>query len=379
MSYPQKPDDNYALRDYNFGELDTKKLPMNEYLFKNGYKNAEESENESVPDAHNKNWFSDMVHRNLRYTQQVAEENKLQLETKVATPTSIGQIKVGYGLEITPGGVLSVVKKVAEDANVISYDLPVGCYMLWGGKNLPEYFIEPIDQELSRETYSDLWEYATANDLVADGNEIVDGKLYGIGDGSTTFKVFDIRDNFIKIATDNKTAFQEEAGLPNITGQFAVGRCTNNYGSGAFNKTSNSGAFSNYGNASDGGRYDFDASRSSQVYGKSPTVTPKNIALRLILKAQPTPPTNVVPTGTILSYTGSTAPDGFIIGNGAELSRTTFSRLYNWASANNLIKNQSEIPSTPHAYFGNGDGSTTFTIPNLRGTLVEPMIPILKY
>lgn len=365
MAYPtNKPSGNYTLRDYDFATNDTNKLPMDEYLFKNGYKNADESEIESVPDAHNQNWLFDVLHRNLRYTMDVAEENKNQLNTKLATPTSIGQIKVGYGLEVTSNGVLSVTKGIAEDANIISYDLPVGSYMLWSGKNTPEYFIEPAGQTLLRKSYPELWEFAQANDLV--------GTLFGKGDGSTTFTVTDIRGNFISIANSNdKVGKFTEAGLPNITGSiFAPMRAQNTSptGDGAFTARSIGEGWCGY-TRDDGvnASYSFDASRSSSVYSKSTTVTPANWGLKLILKALPTPPSNAVPTGTILDYTGLTAPDGYIIANGAELSRTTFSKLYQWALANNLIVNKANIPSTAHGYYGTGDGSKTFTIPDLRG------------
>ena len=39
MAYPTKTTDNYSLRDYDFAVNDANKLPMDEYLFKNGYKN----------------------------------------------------------------------------------------------------------------------------------------------------------------------------------------------------------------------------------------------------------------------------------------------------------------------------------------------------
>lgn len=366
MAYPtDKPTGNYSLRDYDFATLDSNKLPMDEYLFKNGYKNADESEIESVPDAHNQNWLFDVLHRNLRYTQQVAEENKLQLQTKLATPTSIGQVKIGYGLEITSNGVLSVAKQIAEDANIISYDLPVGSYMLWAGNNPPEYFIEPSGQTLLRNSYPELWQFAQDNGLV--------GKLFGEGDGSTTFTVTDIRGNFISIANSNTKVGQfTEAGLPNITGN--VGRW---YFQDGRAEQLNSGAFASLGTTSVGqgsgtgymhtNGASFNASRSSSVYGKSTTVMPANWGLKIILKALPTPPVNAVPVGTILDYSGASAPDGYIIANGAELSRTTFSRLYQWAVANNLMKEQSSIPTTAHCYYGTGDGSTTFTIPDLRG------------
>ena len=371
MAYPQdKPTGEYALRDYNFGTNDTKKIPMDEYLFKNGYKNADESKVESVPDAHNANWLYDVLHRNLRYTQQLAEENKNQLETKLATPTSIGQVKIGYGLEITSNGVLSVTKSVAEDANIISYDLPVGSYMLWAGNNTPEYFIEPSGQTLLRSAYPELWQFAQDNNLV--------GKLFGAGDGSTTFTVTDIRGNFISIANSNsKVGVFTQAGIPNITGSIdpwshhssaSIG--TRN-GSGSLYSTG-SGRIMSRGETGTGTLgIGFDASRSNSIYGKSNTVTPANWGLKLILKALPTPPSNAVPTGSILTYTGLSAPDGYIIANGAELSRTTFSKLYQWAVSNNLVANQGNIPRTAHGYFGTGNGSTTFTIPDLRGVFTR--------
>lgn len=358
MAYPdEKPSGIYALRDYNFAVNDVDKLPIDEYLFKNGYKNADESEIYSVPDAHNVNWYYDVLQRNLRYTLDTAEENKNLLANKVATPTSIGQVKIGYGLEVTEGGVISVSKRIAENAQIISYDLPVGSYMLWSGKNTPEYFIEPQGQTLLRAEYPELWQFAQDNELV--------GKLFGTGDGSTTFTVTDIRNSFIKIAnSDANTGVHTNAGLPNITG-YINGCSEENQGiGGAF--YANGMASGSSGGGRDVNAY-FDASRSSSIYGNSNTVTPDNWGLKIILKALPTPPSNAVPTGTILDYTGLNAPDGYLIANGAEISRSTFSQLYQWAVANGLIIPQENIPTTAHGYFGSGDGSTTFTIPDLRG------------
>ena len=358
MAYPtNKPSGNYKLRDSDFAELDSKKIPMDKSLWKTGYKNAEESEVESVPDAHEQNWLFDVLHRNLKYTQETAEENKRLLESKVATPTSIGQVKIGYGLEITSNGVLSVSKSVAEDANIISYDLPVGSYMLWSGKNTPEYFIEPSGQTLLRSSYPELWRFAQDNDLV--------GSLFGEGDGLTTFTVTDIRGNFISIANSNdKVGKFSDVVYPNVTvpcqdwgvagGSFGApeqGRIV--VGSGI---TENKEALES-----------LRVAGKNRVASVSGDIAPANWGLKLILKALPTPPSNAVPTGTILDYTGSVAPDGYIIANGAELSRSTFSQLFQWAVANNLIKDQSTIPTTAHGYYGTGDGSTTFTIPDLRG------------
>lgn len=56
-----------------------------------------------------------------------------------------------------------------------------------------------------------------------------------------------------------------------------------------------------------------------------------------------------VPTGSILPYGGSTAPEGYLICNGGTISRTTYANLFY------------VIGTT----FGAGDGSTTFNLPNL--------------
>lgn len=55
-------------------------------------------------------------------------------------------------------------------------------------------------------------------------------------------------------------------------------------------------------------------------------------------------------TGDIKIHTTSTVPNGWLLCNGAGVSRTTFSALF------------AEIGST----YGDGDGSTTFNIPDLR-------------
>ena len=57
--------------------------------------------------------------------------------------------------------------------------------------------------------------------------------------------------------------------------------------------------------------------------------------------------------GAIIPYTGTTAPNGYMICDGTAISRTTYAELF------------SVIGTT----FGAGDGSTTFNIPNLKGKI----------
>jgi microcystin-dependent protein len=61
-----------------------------------------------------------------------------------------------------------------------------------------------------------------------------------------------------------------------------------------------------------------------------------------------------IPVGTIVQYAGNTAPDGWLLCYGQEISRTTYSELF------------SAIGET----FGAGNGSTTFNIPDCRGRII---------
>ncbi len=61
------------------------------------------------------------------------------------------------------------------------------------------------------------------------------------------------------------------------------------------------------------------------------------------------------PTGSVISYAGSTAPQGWLMCNGAAVSRTIYADLF------------AMIGTT----YGVGDGSTTFNIPDLRGVFVR--------
>lgn len=59
----------------------------------------------------------------------------------------------------------------------------------------------------------------------------------------------------------------------------------------------------------------------------------------------------IAPTGTVLPFAGSTAPEGWLLCDGTAKSRTTYANLF-------------AVISTT---YGVGDGSTTFNIPDMRG------------
>src|SRR5690606_11476130 len=59
------------------------------------------------------------------------------------------------------------------------------------------------------------------------------------------------------------------------------------------------------------------------------------------------------PAGVLSAYAGDTAPFGWLLADGSEVSRTTYSKLF------------AAISDT----YGAGDGSTTFNLPDLRGRI----------
>lgn len=62
----------------------------------------------------------------------------------------------------------------------------------------------------------------------------------------------------------------------------------------------------------------------------------------------------LMPTASLMPYAGSSAPTGYLLCDGAAISRTTYSDLFGIIGLT----------------YGVGDGSTTFNIPDLRGRVI---------
>jgi len=63
----------------------------------------------------------------------------------------------------------------------------------------------------------------------------------------------------------------------------------------------------------------------------------------------------LMPTGTVLHFAGSSAPTGWLLCDGAAVSRTTYATLFALLSTT----------------YGVGDGSTTFNVPNTSGIFIS--------
>ena len=64
---------------------------------------------------------------------------------------------------------------------------------------------------------------------------------------------------------------------------------------------------------------------------------------------------NAVPAGTVNAYAGASAPTGYLVADGSAISRTTYPNLF----------------TAIGVMYGNGNGSTTFNLPNYNGQFLR--------
>ena len=152
---------------------------------------------------------------------------------------------------------------------------PVGSLISYMGNHAPDGYLPCNGQVYNISEYSDLAEQIK--------KEFGKYNYYG-GNGTTTFATPNLTGKFLK--GSNQAGVSQEAGLPNISGAFHVYAWGSAHSTGAFDNaikarnqlTSGTTPEFNY------HEYEFDASRSSSIYGKSTTVTPENMSVLYCIK-----------------------------------------------------------------------------------------------
>lgn len=261
--------------------------------------------------------------------------------------------------------------------------------------NIPSGGIPYCGQEVTRETYKALWEWASARNLIKSESEwqsihaSQNGNVpyYSSGNGSTTFRMPKIVGYVRGASSQSESGSYVAEGLPNIEGRFApvIHDFHANTAGGAFAGSS----YESYIGMRQGNLvgdvatqtvygFDFNASFYNSIYGNSDHVTPETSVVLFgvfafgeitnagALDAEtlanglarveanlPKAVTSVV--GSVIAYASNSAPDGFLLCNGAAVSRTTYSDLFQ------------KIGTT----YGGGDGSTTFNLPNLTDRFIQ--------
>ena len=147
---------------------------------------------------------------------------------------------------------------------------PVGTIIMYAANTMPEGYLLCDGSAVSRTNYAELFK--------------VIGTTWGAGDGSTTFNLPNAVGRFPEGAAT--AGGYIEAGLPNITATFTTVASNNHNGSGAIVLASqyNTRIVATGQNDTWGKVLDFNAYRSSLVYGSSTTVQPPTIIYRHLIK-----------------------------------------------------------------------------------------------
>jgi hypothetical protein len=191
---------------------------------------------------------------------QVMNDNFEYLDNKISSVSEV----VGSNNSAVYSSIASINSLISSTADKLR---PIGQPLIRLDDTIFEDEIRLEGAEVSRTTYSVLFEKY--------------GVLYGAGDGTTTFKLPDFR---------NRTLWGADsfgyisAGLPNITGYLDVFTSNGVQQNGALSKNISSERNPGGGNELGWGTIQFDASRSSSVYGNSTTVQPPAINVRVVTR-----------------------------------------------------------------------------------------------
>ena len=149
--------------------------------------------------------------------------------------------------------------------------LPVGSVIAYMGTDVPTGYLLMDGRTLSRTTYAALF--------------AVIGTTQGAGDGSTTFGIADMTDGRYLMGS-TVAGGSREAGLPNITGTFAVIPSHSAIFSGVYSTCAGyASKITNFiGTNHDHSWLSFNASGANPIYGRSATVTPESYSCLYCIK-----------------------------------------------------------------------------------------------
>lgn len=163
------------------------------------------------------------------------------------------------------------IKGEVYDIEAYKNPVPTGSVIPFAGETPPEGFLLCNGQEVSRVAYARLFS--------------VIKEKFGAGDGVTTFNVPNLVEKFIE-GTESSVGQTLNAGLPNITAGFTAYTYQNGGPTGKMKSTITNSNQVQTGGGNDRTfvTFNLDASRDSNVYGKSNTVQPPAVKMLLIIK-----------------------------------------------------------------------------------------------
>ena len=256
------------------------------YLTKRDYEQSMR-EHENNPEAHGNAMQTHNEDESAHADMVGATENLNGKRGMVPAPPKGSQdlpLCGGATYKVLPveGGGTGATNAATARANLgidVTYFNPAGSIIAFAGNTLPDGYLLCDGSKVSRTTYKRLFD--------------VIGTTYGAGDGKTTFTLPNLIDRFLE--GSSAAGSYLAAGLPNIIGTTKVAYGENN-------KTTNVGALQTEiytigsangrqdgGNSSDGEPIQsailrFNASKSNTIYGKSSTVQPPALTVKMLIK-----------------------------------------------------------------------------------------------
>lgn len=282
---------------------------------------------------------------------------------------------------------VSTVNGLTPDSNgnVDVGGMPLGSLIPYTGKDVPAGTLRADGNIYTnmRASFPEFYEWVVNSGLTVPltGYTLIEGSCgyYGLDASTGTVRMPTLAAGVFGTTAAGRYGQAVEAGLPDITGSFLCTVVSNhsNYTTGAFRGIAGSGSGSALGSNQNYG-FDFYASRSNPIYGRSNTVTPSHVKYPWVIvvynaavppsvaqagefiglldgKADKTQLDTVVAPGFVMPFAANSTPEGYLLCNGAAVSRTTYATLF------------SVIGTT----YGAGDGWSTFTLPNLTDRFIQ--------
>lgn len=313
---------------------------------------------------------------------EVRQEGEAQIALLKEISTAAGDRAEGFAAAAEQSASMAGASEdaAAESARQAAISasetgMPIGMVLPYTGRDVPTGMLRADGTIYSNmaKSFPYFYEWVVSSGLVVDLDDytLVEGSCgyYGLDESTGTVRMPTLAAGVFGTTIASKYGQAVEAGLPNITGvASARDSAIDEAISGAFYKGPTLPGFWFYQDGSSPSEC-FDASRSNATYGKSDTVTPSHVkypwvivvynAATSLSMAQAGELVNIidklVPVGSVISFAANSIPEGYLLCNGAAVSRNTYARLF-------------DVIGT---LYGEGDGLTTFNLPDSTDRFIE--------
>ena len=278
-----------------------------------------------------------------------------------------------------------------SNGNVNVGGMPLGTLIPYTGKDVPAGTLRADGTTYTnmRASFPEFyaWVVESGITVLLSDYTLIEGSCgyYGLDESTGTVRMPTLAAGVFGTSVASQYGQAIEAGLPNINATSSpstssMASSLTSYSAGAVYYTVGGTYSRGTAEATQNLYYysNFDASRSSPVYGRSDTVTPSHVKYPWVVvvynaavpssvaqagefvglldgKADKTQLGTFIPTGTVIAFAANKAPDGFLLCNGAAVSRTIYADLF------------AAIGTT----YTSSSNSSTFNLPDLTDRFIQ--------